>query len=644
MSFIIQEQASPVLFEIGKEEPTGAGGVIDFYLNDQDYLYFQGAASGNFSLDITFDAATTLNDALNVDDLVTVTLAVTNGDANYYLQNLFIDGGTGVIDLVWQGGEPKTGFADEVNYYTFKILKTSGDAYTVFASLTKTPGFSGAETIAAGAAGEIDFFLSEQTQLIYTNPASGNYSLNVKYASGTPLNEILGVNESITISLRAYNGAVGHYMSGISIDDTRTNIQYAFQNGLFSAGTTSSIMDYSIDIVKTASGQFTIFAKEDDLDIFVSVPDAPVSVSASIVNPSACEITFTDSPGLGYPTLNYTVVSSPSGITATATASPIVLSGLTPSGTYAFQVFATNTIGDSLLSGSSNSVLMVQDPPSTIEVVMIAGGGGGGVGQSIQIPPDNRDIRGGGGGGAGGLVYSASVGISTATVYPVGIGTGGAAQANGTNTTGFSLTAAVGGGKGGDVPGTAPAGSGGSGGGGGLIPDRSPGAGTSGQGFPGLQGGENGGGGGGYYTGVGGGVTASLNGVGTSAYSTWLAALGLGHDVSGTYWIGGGGRMNAGPTANSGYPIVTSPRTNGGGGYNVAPLNPNSNGLANTGSGGAGTVLGAAGTSQGGSGLLMLRYPAANREASVTTGSPSTVVSGGYRYYAFTGTGTIRWD
>ena len=36
MSFIIQEQATPVLFEIGKEEATGAGGTIDFYLAEQD--------------------------------------------------------------------------------------------------------------------------------------------------------------------------------------------------------------------------------------------------------------------------------------------------------------------------------------------------------------------------------------------------------------------------------------------------------------------------------------------------------------------------------------------------------------------------------------------------------------------------------
>ena len=67
--------------------------------------------------------------------------------------------------------------------------------------------------------------------------------------------------------------------------------------------------------------------------------------------------------------------------------------------------------------------------------------------------------------------------------------------------------------------------------------------------------------------------------------------------------------------------------SDGGGG------NANSAGTANTG-GGGGTG------SAGGSGIVILRR-LGTYTASATTGSPARVVTGGYTYYTFTGTGSI---
>jgi hypothetical protein len=62
----------------------------------------------------------------------------------------------------------------------------------------------------------------------------------------------------------------------------------------------------------------------------------------------------------------------------------------------------------------------------------------------------------------------------------------------------------------------------------------------------------------------------------------------------------------------------------------------------NRGGGGGGGKLGGSGAS-GGSGIVVIRfldgYPAAT-----VTGSPTYVVSGGYRTYTFTGTGTITFN
>ena len=54
--------------------------------------------------------------------------------------------------------------------------------------------------------------------------------------------------------------------------------------------------------------------------------------------------------------LSYTVTSSPGNIKATATASPIVVKGLTTGTTYTFTVAATNAVGTGPASGASNSI------------------------------------------------------------------------------------------------------------------------------------------------------------------------------------------------------------------------------------------------------------------------------------------------
>jgi hypothetical protein len=58
----------------------------------------------------------------------------------------------------------------------------------------------------------------------------------------------------------------------------------------------------------------------------------------------------------GSPISSYTVTSNPDGITATGTASPITIAGLTNGVSYTFTVVATNAVGDSQASPASNAV------------------------------------------------------------------------------------------------------------------------------------------------------------------------------------------------------------------------------------------------------------------------------------------------
>lgn len=99
-----------------------------------------------------------------------------------------------------------------------------------------------------------------------------------------------------------------------------------------------------------------------------TVPGAP-TIGTATAGDSQAHIFFT-APGSngGSAITSYTVTSNPGGITVSGASSPITVIHLTNGTGYTFTVVATNAVGDSLPSSSSNSVT----PGGT--------GGGGGYG------------------------------------------------------------------------------------------------------------------------------------------------------------------------------------------------------------------------------------------------------------------------
>jgi hypothetical protein len=88
-----------------------------------------------------------------------------------------------------------------------------------------------------------------------------------------------------------------------------------------------------------------------------ALPGAPTIGTATAGNNSNATVTFTAPANAGYPTaLTYIVTSSPGSITATGSASPITVTGLTAGTSYTFTVRAVNATGTGPASAASNSI------------------------------------------------------------------------------------------------------------------------------------------------------------------------------------------------------------------------------------------------------------------------------------------------
>ena len=279
-------------------------------------------------------------------------------------------------------------------------------------------------------------------------------------------------------------------------------------------------------------------------------------------------------------------------------------------------------------------------PSGNLQILVVAGGGyGGGIDGSGTY---SRYTAGGGAGGGGAV--TGNIGYATGN-YTVTVGGAWSNSVFGNYTAvrggqGFFSTTSgycsndygsdygEGGSGGGgaynitagcQAYGNAIAGQGYAGGAG--VTGLYAGGGGGGAGEPGYtagQSGHNSSGGNG-----GNGIVSNISGV--STYYAGGGGGGKGYDTSGTAGTGGnGGGANGGQNCSAG-----------------------ANGGINTGGGGGGAggsyycpSYGANGGT-GGSGIVIIKYPDTN-PAAITTGSPTVNVTGGYRIYTFTGSGTIQ--
>lgn len=113
---------------------SAATGTINLNVETASIWYYTSNATANHTLNIRYSSTVSLNTALAVGDAITVVWMNTNGSTAYYPNVIQIDGTTVTPKAP---AAITAGNASSIDAYSFTIIKTAANTYTVLETQTK---------------------------------------------------------------------------------------------------------------------------------------------------------------------------------------------------------------------------------------------------------------------------------------------------------------------------------------------------------------------------------------------------------------------------------------------------------------------------------------------------------------------------
>ena len=213
---------------------------VQYYLQNQSIMYFAD--------DVARDAALTAG--IRQEGMFAY-LADTN-------TTMYFDGTT------WQsfGTGDVTGLTAGAG---ITITNPSGPVPTIALSTgaTLTSPKEVNTTTAGPATGTVNVDVVTSSVLIYTNNASGNWTLNVRGDGSTTLDSIMATGEQISVVFETPNGATAYYPTGFTIDGSAPASIKWLGGTAPSSGNINSTDVYVYTIRKTGAGSFTALASQN---------------------------------------------------------------------------------------------------------------------------------------------------------------------------------------------------------------------------------------------------------------------------------------------------------------------------------------------------------------------------------------------
>jgi hypothetical protein len=111
------------------------------------------------------------------------------------------------------------------------------------------------------ATGTITYDVTTQVVLFYTINASANWTVNFRGSSGTSLNTLMAIGESVTAAFLVTQGATAYFNNAVQVDGSAVTPRW--QGGTApAAGNASGVDIYTYTIIKTANATFSVFAAQ----------------------------------------------------------------------------------------------------------------------------------------------------------------------------------------------------------------------------------------------------------------------------------------------------------------------------------------------------------------------------------------------
>jgi hypothetical protein len=115
---------------------TTASGAQDFDLATRSVIYITADQTANRSINFRGDGSTTLNSMMDVGQSISCAALMTQGSSAYYINSYNVDASS--VTPKWQGGSaPTAGNASGIDVYTFTLIKTAANTFTVLASVAQ---------------------------------------------------------------------------------------------------------------------------------------------------------------------------------------------------------------------------------------------------------------------------------------------------------------------------------------------------------------------------------------------------------------------------------------------------------------------------------------------------------------------------
>jgi len=117
-------------------------------------------------------------------------------------------------------------------------------------------------TLTGGApSATANFDVVTQSVQYYTANAANNFIFNIRGDSGTTLNSLMNVGDSITVAMLVTNGSTAYYPTSFQVDGVA--ITPKIQGGTaITGGNTNSVDIYTYMLIKSASATYYAFVSQ----------------------------------------------------------------------------------------------------------------------------------------------------------------------------------------------------------------------------------------------------------------------------------------------------------------------------------------------------------------------------------------------